>query len=323
MEFSDQQIDSVIEIVTPENISFKYIAAGPFRRMPAFLIDVAIRGAVLFGVAMVMAFTGVFLGSLGVAVIFLLFFAFSWLYGGVFETMWNGQTPGKRIMGIRVLSKDGQPINAVQGMLRNILRFVDMMPILPWTAFGGTAAIAGIPTFAIGMLAPLLTGSKYQRLGDIVCGTVVVVEDRSWLFGLTRLDDRRIAALADYVPANFKPSRNLSRALATYVERRKFFSPARRLEISRHVAEPLLERFHLPRDTSYDLLLCALYHRAFVADQMEDQKSLYEEGENPFIKVSPQPVQPILHPAIASQPNQQHVVPTPVTPPDQQREIPS
>ena len=300
MEFSDQQIDSVIEIVTPENISFKYIVAGPFRRIPAFLIDFAIRGFVFFALAMLFAFLGVFVGGVGIAVLLLIYFVFDWIYGGAFETMWNGQTPGKRIMGIRVLSQDGQPINGVQGMLRNLLRYVDMMPFLPLSAFGAPTGALGIPTFAIGMLAPLLTGAKYQRLGDIVCGTVVVVEDRNWLFGLTRLEESRIAVLAEFVPANFKPSRNLSRALATYVERRKFFSPARRREISRHVAEPLLERFNLPRDTSYDLLLCALYHRSFIADPMEDQKALYDEGENPFTRVSPNQVQVV--PALARNP---------------------
>jgi hypothetical protein len=55
--------------------------------------------------------------------------------------------------------------------------------------------------------------------------------------------------------------------LATYVERRQFFTPARRREIARHIGELLIEHFHLPRDTSQDLLLCALYYRAFIADR--------------------------------------------------------
>ena len=61
----------------------------------------------------------------------LLAFAVSWFYFGLFETFWNGQTPGKRMMGLRVLSVTGQPINAMQAILRNILRAVDAMPRVP------------------------------------------------------------------------------------------------------------------------------------------------------------------------------------------------
>ena len=50
------------------------------------------------------------------------FFLVSWFYGGFFEAYWNGQTPGKRIMGLRVLSTNGRPINGYQAVLRNLLR---------------------------------------------------------------------------------------------------------------------------------------------------------------------------------------------------------
>ena len=52
-----------------------------------------------------------------------------WFYGGLFETFWNGQTPGKRLLGIRVITLDGQPINALQAILRNVLRIVDAQPL--------------------------------------------------------------------------------------------------------------------------------------------------------------------------------------------------
>ena len=78
--------------------------------------------------------------------------------------------------------------------------------------------------------------------------------------------------------------------MATYVERRKFFSPARRREIARHLAEPLLQRLHLPGDTSYDLMLCALYHRAFIADRgrlSEEDEIVEQIGESPFRSLPP------------------------------------
>jgi hypothetical protein len=76
--------------------------------------------------------------------------------------------------------------------------------------------------------------------------------------------------LAAEIPARFTVSQTMARALATYVDRRQLFSAPRRREISRHLGEPLVQKFGLPSDTSYDLLLCALYHRTFAAQQGED-----------------------------------------------------
>ncbi len=278
-----EQLDSSIEIVTPENIAFRYEVAGPFRRMPAFLIDYAIRFGFwllcMFGLGM----AGLLNGFAGIGMLLLLWFVLEWFYGGLFETYWNGQTPGKRMVGIRVLCTDGKPINGLQAVMRNILRFADLMPALPLSALTGTPAGLAIPTGMIGLITPMLN-PRFQRLGDMVCGTMVVIEDRSWLFGVTKIEDPRAAQLAEYIPANFEIRRQLSRAVATYVERRRFFSPARRREIARHLAEPLLERFNLPEDTSYDLMICALYHRAFIAElgREPDEDIIEAIGESPF-----------------------------------------
>jgi uncharacterized RDD family membrane protein YckC len=283
MPRDEPQIDSSIDIVTPENIAFQYQLAGPFRRLPAYLIDIALRRAawilmtMLFGISGFMSFGG------ATGFLFLFWFLLEWFYGGLFETFWNGQTPGKRITGIRVLSRDGQPINALQAVLRNILRAADMMPVLPFSAFGAPPTMLGIPTYLVALSTQFFSRG-FQRLGDIVCGTIVVVEDRSWLFGVSKLNDPRVVQLAELIPANFQVNRRFSRALATYVERRKFFSPARQREISRHIAQPLLERFHLAKDTSYDLLVCALYYRTFVADQWTDQKESW--GESPSVRAT-------------------------------------
>jgi hypothetical protein len=163
---------------------------------------------------------------------------------------------------------DGQPVNGLQAVLRNILRAVDMMPIVPAAAFGAGDLPLAIPTFVVGLIASALS-HRYQRLGDLVCGTMVVVERRGAMRGITRLEDERAAQLAAYIPAYFQVDHQLSFALSTYVERRRSFLPPRRREIARRLAEPLLEQFQLPPDTSQDLLLCALYHRAFVGEDGE------------------------------------------------------
>ena len=250
-------IDSTVEIVTPENIAFHYQVAGPFRRLPAFLLDMLIRAGVFTLAWIVLGFAGIFttFGGIVFAAMTVFWFLLDWFYGGVFETWMNGQTPGKWVMGIRVLSVDGQPINGIQAIMRNIIRSIDMFPP---------------PTFAIGLISMTLARS-YRRIGDLVCGTVVVVEERKWLTGVAQLEDPRVAQLANYIPADYQVSRTLARTLAAYVDRRRFFSLPRRREVARHLAEPLLIQFGFPADTSYDLLLCALYFRTFIADRGDEE----------------------------------------------------
>jgi len=86
---------------------------------------------------------------------------------------------------------------------------------------------------------------------------------------MARLEDPRAAKLAALLPTDIRISRTMARAIATYVERRRNFTLARRREIARHLGEPLVQKLGLAPDTSHDLLLCALYHRAFIADRGE------------------------------------------------------
>jgi hypothetical protein len=114
--------------------------------------------------------------------------------------------------------------------------------------------------------------NRYQRLGDLVCGTMVVAEERRWFSGMARIEDARAAKLAALLPTDFRISRTMARAIATYVERRRNFTLARRREIARHLGEPLVQKLGLAADTSHDLLLCALYHRAFIADRGDQEE---------------------------------------------------
>jgi uncharacterized RDD family membrane protein YckC len=303
-----EQIDSVIRVITPENIAFEYRLAGPFRRLPAFLIDCAILTAsfmFLSFVSIVIGFT--VSGGLGYALMLLSFFGLYWFYCGFFESYMNGQTPGKRLTGIRVLTTEGQPINAMQAIMRNLFRGADLFPLMP---------MIGIVVMSL--------NSRSQRLGDLVAGTIVVIEQNSWLTGVARLEDPRAIQLAGYLPPNFVVARPLARALATYVERRRFFSPLRRREVAKHLAEPLLMQFGLPLDTSYDLLLCALYYRTFIADRGEDEKRLAEAKAaaiqaNPFQNMFPQnPYQQPFPIEVKPPPlPQEQMVAVPLTPPQQ------
>lgn len=245
------QIDTSIEIVTPENIAFQYRLAGPFRRVLAYVIDVAIQVSVVVGatIAMVTAFGP--MNAVGIGAGLVLWFLMSWFYGGVFEAFWNGQTPGKRLMHVRVLTIDGRPINGLQAVLRNVLRALDMQPFI----------------FCQVGLISAATNDRFQRLGDLAAGTMVVAEERQWFQGLVRVDDRQMQVLAGRIPPGFQADRSLGRALAAYVQKRNTFSVPRRLELASHLADPLCSQLDLPRDTNSDLLLCALYQRAFVTER--------------------------------------------------------
>jgi uncharacterized RDD family membrane protein YckC len=258
------QFDTGVNIITPENIAFQYRLAGPFRRIWAYLIDVLIRVAIYIVIAIVLgiAFGITGLGGLGDGLTYVLLFFLSWFYPGIFEALWNGQTPGKRLMHIRVLTIEGQPIQGWQAILRNFLRAADCMPVMFYQLGLWSAAV----------------NDRFQRLGDIASGTMVVVEEPQRHFGVAKITEPEAIRLAGLLPAGFRPSRSLARALSTYVQRRQVFAWRRRAEIAMHLAEPLRIKFDLPPGTSHDMLLCALYLRTYIADRPDE-----DAPQNPFM----------------------------------------
>jgi uncharacterized RDD family membrane protein YckC len=286
-------IDATTEVVTPENIAVHYRVAGPVRRALSFLIDFTLYVLIMAAGTFAIAMTGIALGPLTEAALALFWFLVYWFFFGAQEWLMRGRTLGKMALGLRVISIDGQPINGLQAIMRALLRLPDfLVPIVD--------------------LVTMSMNDRFQRLGDIVCGTVVVFDERQWLFGVAKLDDPRAVQLAGYLPPDFEVSKSLAKALSTYVERRRFFSPPRRREVARHLAEPLLKQFGLPADTSYDLLLCALYYRAFIADRGEDeqQAAAIAANNNPFVIAAPQ--RPVYAPTAAppQQPEIRFIEPT-------------
>ncbi|MGB6041894.1 MAG: RDD family protein [Pirellulales bacterium] len=271
-----RQIDTTVGVVTPENVAFEYRVAGPFRRSIAYLLDLMVRLALAAAIALIVnaSFSYVGLAGFGWAVTMITLFILMWFYGPLMETYWNGQTIGKRLLRLRVLTVEGQPINGLQATARNLLRFIDAQPIF---------FMVFVPTYLLGVAAAMCN-RRFQRLGDLASGTMVVIEERSWVYGLVRIEDPAMVQLAGELPPKYDVSRSLGQALAAYVERRRYFSPARRADISRHVGEPLRVRFGLPPQTSHDLLLCALYFRTFVTDRDRDP---YDTGLS--ARLSPDP----------------------------------
>jgi uncharacterized RDD family membrane protein YckC len=157
-----------LTIDTPEQIALEFPLAGVGSRFLALAIDTLIQIAVLvvlvlINVAAMVATSIAFREFLPwvQAVFVLCAFVLYYAYFAVFEALWSGQTPGKRQVGLRVISSSGRPITAVDAIIRNLLRIVDQIP--------------GI--YGVGILSVFVTG-RNQRLGDLAAGTVVVHERR-------------------------------------------------------------------------------------------------------------------------------------------------
>jgi len=264
-------LDTTIAVVTPENIAFEYQLAGPFRRLPAYLIDVTTRWAVIFLFICLLLFTGALAsstsaGSFLLATGMVLYFVISWFYGTFLETYFNGRTVGKWACGLRVICVDGRPIDGTRAVIRNLVRIADIAPFAAATQFSDdVGAVIWIPTGMVGFITVICT-RRMQRLGDLAAGTMVVVDEKSWRLPITKIEDPRVPALASYIPGDYRVTRSMARTLAIYCERRAYLTPARRREIAMHLTTPLIKRFEFRPDIDPDLLMVSLYHNTFLSD---------------------------------------------------------
>jgi uncharacterized RDD family membrane protein YckC len=162
--------DETLDIQTPENIVFGYQIAGIGSRFLATLLDTVLVGLLQLVVILVLvlilkAYDGsIFADRLSawvIAIFGLITAVFYWGYYVFFEMLWNGQSPGKRWVGLRVIRSDGTPITLSESLIRNLARLVDFLP----AAYG-----IGIITMFI--------DKQSRRLGDLAAGTLVV-QDRA------------------------------------------------------------------------------------------------------------------------------------------------
>ena len=147
-------LDTTHTVQTPEGVDLDLRVAGPVTRCVAWGLDVMLRLAVWFALFMLTSFmfNGV---SAGVFLIYT--FVSEWFYPVLFEVLQNGQTPGKRAMGLRVIREDGTPVDWSSSVLRNFLRVVDLLPAL----------------YGVGLVSTLIDPS-FRRVGDLAAGTLVV-----------------------------------------------------------------------------------------------------------------------------------------------------
>jgi uncharacterized RDD family membrane protein YckC len=154
-------MNSHLRIRTPEGVTFAYALAGPVARGLALLIDALCIAFVSTLAGRALSIGGLFSEDFAQALIVISYFVITFGYGTALEWGWRGQTIGKRILRLRVLDATGMRLQFHQVLMRNLLRFVDMLP--------GFYLLGGL----VSLLSP-----RAQRLGDLASGTVVVQTPR-------------------------------------------------------------------------------------------------------------------------------------------------
>ncbi len=233
-------VDDKLTIETPEQTPLEFPLAGIGSRFLALAIDTLIQlgaFALLFIlVMMVTAFNARFWPTgwtWTLAVALLIAFVIYYGYFALFESVWNGQTPGKRRAGIRVIRESGAPITPYDSVARNLLRIVDQLPSF----------------YAVGIISVLLS-SQNKRLGDYVAGTVVVVEKQLeesaplWLRG----DQRSVEAPQSETQLNIAGQLSTAELelVEAFLERRASLASEVRARMAKQIADRLAARLSVP-----------------------------------------------------------------------------
>lgn len=222
-------MDRNVGIRTPESIEFSYELAGLGSRFLAVVLDmllqIALFSALAFGLSLAAARIGIprhaagpdaekFITGLAVALVVVIVFTIFFGYFIAFETFWNGQTPGKRALGIRTVRDGGYPIDFGAALVRNLIRVGEMA-----LGFYALSAVS------------MLVSPENKRLGDIAAGTIVVREGRLAMPSRLRAE----------VEPQYGATRYLSgeeRALVRrFLERRESLTPLRRRQVAAQIGD--------------------------------------------------------------------------------------
>jgi uncharacterized RDD family membrane protein YckC len=206
-----EKLDTLQSVELAEGVEIRLRMAGPMVRAGAYIIDLLIRGAVLMVGSIGIGFAGIAIGGrMAQGLLLLSWFLLDWIYPVIFEAGKRGATPGKRAVGLRVVQATGSPITVGQAVVRNFLRFIDGMPLFTY-AFGVTSCLAS---------------KRFQRLGDLAAGTVVIYD---------RIPPQPGTAAPPPmapVPLPVGLTADETRALTLFRERAGLWSEGRRAEIA-------------------------------------------------------------------------------------------
>lgn len=228
-----------LSIDTPENVYFNYKVAGIGSRFLAamldtfiiFLIEIALGFFLVLPLSILLEGSFERLSAWIVAILALLIFAIFWVYYIFFESIWNGQTPGKRKVGLRVIRTNGMPIRFTDSVIRNLVRTIDFLPM----------------NYAAGVIT-MFVNDQSRRLGDLAAGTLVVYDTPKvtmpdMILSREVAEEPSLETKLHEWPTN-KLTQNDFRMLEDYFIRRDEL--VNRAELAEHILERLLKRMELP-----------------------------------------------------------------------------
>ncbi len=228
--------DNLVHIETPEAVWLTFQVAGPGARMGAYFLDLLFRIAILYFLNWALSIIVMGLGGTAgwpMGVLLLAFFILEWGYSTFFETFNNGRTPGKRIVGLRVIKVGGYPVGFYDAFMRNLLRAADGMPLLLFGMF--------LPTYGVSLLV-MLMNPKMQRIGDLIAGTMVVREKKARLRANPGFVDLVQPIPRSQLRSGYRPSERLLDLIELLHQKKSSLLPGRREEIALVLAAPLAER---------------------------------------------------------------------------------
>jgi len=222
-------MERTVEVTTGESVAFSYELAGLGSRFLAVFIDLVIQGAIATAALSLFLWIGYAVGggrtaplgsefgkvgsaiAIGAMILagFLIFFG----YFILFEWAWNGRTPGKRLVGIRVVRDGGFPVDFSSSVIRNVVRVLEV----------------GLGFYVLSTIAALISPQN-RRLGDMAAGTIVV-RDRAFAGGVPNVAPARSDPLVRDLGA---AEREL---VQRYVERRSSLADAPRRALALEIAE--------------------------------------------------------------------------------------
>ena len=224
-------------IRTPEGVVFSLTLAGPMSRCLALAIDLAVVLTLSSFLSVLFAFMRVidpgFAQALGLLLSFVV-----WIGYGIFcEWFWRGQTFGKRVLRLRVVDAEGLRLKFSQVVIRNLLRFVDMLPY--FYLVGGIACLAN---------------RRSQRLGDVAANTIVVRIPKISEPNLEQLMAGKFNSLRAYPHLEARLRQRVSAGEASIalqtILRRDLLEPAARVELFAAIAEHFRGKVPFPQEAT-------------------------------------------------------------------------
>jgi len=228
---------TTLVIRTPEGILFSQLLAGPVTRFAAWIIDwMCVTGmAMLLNIGLILL--QLLSPDVGRALSLLGYFAISIGYGIALEWFWRGQTLGKRMLRLRVVDAHGLRLQFSQIVIRNLLRAVDMLPIL----------------YLVGGIATVLTRHA-QRLGDLAANTVVIRNPKAVQPDLDQLLPDKFNSLREYPHLEVRLRQQVSApeaALAVRaLMRRDMLEPQARLDLFHEIATHFQSKVQFPPEAT-------------------------------------------------------------------------